>query len=413
MVIDVRVLQVSATDIIGGAGIAAYRLHQGLRKSNIDSQMLVMRKATSDPTVHRISGYLNRLSRMRRRLASHKHKQALKQNPRQPDSSYWSLNHHPYSIASVINSFDADAIHLHWVGDNFLPIQELNKINAPIVWTLHDMWALTGGCHYSGDCTQYQTGCGTCPQLIQPQPNDISDQIIQRKIEALKEQSISIVTPSQWLADCAHESRVLHDKSIQVIPNGINTTQFKPIDRRSARTAFNLPYDKKLVLFGAFGGTSDPRKGFKYLQSALKTLSENNEIELVVFGAENSQNLHVNLPVHQVGRLQDSVSIALLYSACDVFVLPSMQDNFPNTILESLACGTPCVGFDTGGLADLIQHKSNGYLAKLQDIDDLAKGIRWVLAQSLDSLLIHDDIFERYALPHIVEQYHQLYVNLS
>jgi len=409
MVVILRVLQVSATDTIGGAGIAAYRLHQGLCESLIDSEMLVMRKVTSDPTIHRISDYLNRLSRLQRRFSAYRHKQTLQKNPRQSDSSYWSLNNQPYPIASVINSFNADVVHLHWVGDNFLPIQELNKINARMIWTLHDMWAFTGGCHYSGECTQYQTGCGTCPQLLQSYPDDISSQISQQKINAWKEKPISIVTPSQWLAQCAHESRVLQDKNIHVIPNGIDTTQFKPIDRYSARTAFNLPHDKKLVLFGAFGGTSDPRKGFKYLQSALKIVSENDAIELVVFGAEHPQNLDMGLPVYQVGRLQDSVSMALLYSACDVFVLPSMQDNFPNTILESLACGTPCVGFDTGGVKDLIQHKSNGYLAKLQDVDDLATGIKWVLVQSLDSNWIHEDVVENYALPHIAKQHNDLY----
>ena len=413
MVVAVKVLQVSATDTIGGAGIAAYRLHQGLQRIGVASHMLVLRKATSDPTVHRLSDHLNRISRVRRRLAQRGHQRTLTQNPRQPDSAYWSLNHQPYPIADVINSFNADIVHLHWIGDNLLPIQELTKINAPIVWTLHDMWAFTGGCHYAGDCTHYQSTCGNCPQLVQPQSNDITTKIIHHKIRAWNDLPLTIACPSQWLADCVRESRVLADKDIHVIPNGIDTTQYKPIDSNSARTAFNLPHHKKLVLFGAFGGTSDPRKGFDYLRSALQKLSDESDIELVVFGTEQAQNLEINLPVHQVGRLHDSVSMAVLYSACDVFVLPSVQDNFPNTILEALACGTPCVGFDTGGMADLIQHQINGYLAMLMDTDDLANGINWILTQSRNPIAIHDDVVGRYALPHIAEQYHKLYATYA
>lgn len=403
-----KVLHVSATDKIGGAGIAAYRLHQGLGHADVDSQMLVMRKATSDPTVHRLSSRLNRLGRIRRRIASHQHQRHLQQNPRHPDSAYWSLNHHAYSIADAINVFNAEVVHLHWIGDNFLPASELSKINAPIVWTLHDMWAFTGGCHYAGDCNSYQKHCGNCPQLKQPSPNDLSQHIHQHKQDALNNLSLTVICPSQWLANCARDSSLLRGQDIRVIPNGIDTTAFKPLETKTARDAFNLPHHKKLVLFGAFGGTSDPRKGFDYLRDALRRLP-NDDIELVVFGAERPQALDVDLPVHQVGRLSDTVSMALLYSACDVFVLPSVQDNLPNTILEALACGTACVAFDVGGLPDMIQHQQNGYLARLGDLDDLVQGIQWAVSEVPDPTLIHDDVVKRYALPHIAEQYVMLY----
>lgn len=404
-----KVLQVSGTDRIGGAGIAAYRLHQGLLAAGIDSHMLVSHKTTSDPTVHRLSSRLNRIGRLQQRFANRSHKRQLQQNPRSIDHAYWSLNTSPYPIADVINSFHADVVHLHWIGDNYLPIQQVAKINAPIIWTLHDMWAFTGGCHYAHDCIQYQSGCGNCPQLITPQPDDISRQVNQQKSRSWMANPMTIVCPSQWLADCARNSQVLGTKNIHVIPNGIDTSQFKPIDKTSARAAFNLPADKKLVLFGAFGGTDDPRKGFSYLRDALKRLPEAADVELVVFGAEQPQNLEVNLPVHQVGRLQDGVSMVLLYAACDVFVLPSMQDNLPNTLLESLACGTPCVAFDTGGIPDLIQHQQNGYLATLRDTDDLVHGIQWTLGQSFSPVTIHQHIVDHYDVKHIAEQYLQLY----
>lgn len=408
-----KVLHLSATDTIGGAGIAAYRLHQGLQQAGIDSHMLVLRKATADPTVHRLSAYLNRWGRIQHRYASHRYNHQRKQNPRRADSAYWSLNNAPYPIADVINQFRADVVHLHWVGDNYLPLLQVAKINAPIVWTLHDMWAFTGGCHYAGDCTAYHTTCGNCPQLRHPKPDDISYRILEQKTTAWKDIPMTIVCPSNWLADCARDSHVLRDKDITVIPNGIDTTQFKPIDKLVARDVFNLPADKKLVLFGAFGGTDDPRKGFSYLRDALRLLPDESDIELVVFGADQPQHLDVALAVHQIGRLQDTVSLALLYPACDVFVLPSMQDNLPNTLLESLACGTPCVAFETGGISDLIQHQRNGYLAKLRDTNDLVHGIQWTLGQSFAPAVIHHNIVNSYGLAQVIEQFSRLYQSVA
>jgi glycosyltransferase involved in cell wall biosynthesis len=356
---------------------------------------------------------MTRWERLQVRIASQRHHRHLKQHPRHPKSSYWSLNDYTYPIADKINSFETDIVHIHWVGDNYLPIQQLAKINAPIIWTLHDMWAFTGGCHYSGECQAYQTGCGNCPQLVVPQPNDISQQIIIQKTQAWSDIPMTMVCPSRWLADCVQNSQILGSKDIKVIPNGIDTTIFKPIDKTSARQAFNLPQDKKLVLFGAFGGTQDPRKGFPFLRDALQLLPEESNMELVVFGSDTPEQLDVDLPVHQIGRLQDNVSMVLLYSACDVFVLPSLQDNLPNTLIESLSCGTPCIAFDTGGISDTIQHQQNGYLAQVKDSHDLAKGIQWTLEQSLQPSIIHQNTVEKYHLPHITEQYSQLYQSLS
>lgn len=407
-----KVLHLSTTDKIGGAGIAAYRLHTALQRISIESHMLVLRKVSSDPAVHRISSYFNRWQRLKRRYATYQHEGQLTQYTRVSNSSYWSLNNSPYPIADVVNTFDADIVQLHWIGDNYLPIQELAKINKPIVWTLHDMWTITGGCHYSGDCHKYQTGCGQCPQLVNSQGEDITTAIIQRKFRDWTSTPSTIITPSNWLADCVKSSYIFADKSLRVIPNPIDTTNFKPIETMSARHAFNLPSDKNLILFGAFGGTHDPRKGFLYLRDALQQLPESNNIELVVFGSQHPLDLSVNLPVHQIGRLQDEVSLSLLYSACDVFVAPSLQDNLPNTILEALACGTPCIAFNTGGIPDLITHKQNGYLAKPYVIDDLTNGILWTMNQTWQPGQIHQKIADHYASHHIAEQYKKLYQSI-
>ena len=408
-----KILTVSATDRIGGAGIAAYRLHQGLLQSGLESKMLVMRKATADPNVYRLSSCLNRRRRMYRRLAAERHRRQLELYRRQPGSGYWSLNRFSYPIATAINAFEADVVHLHWPGDNYLPIQQFVKIKPPIVWTLHDMWAFTGGCHSADDCLNYYADCGSCPQLLHSASDDISARVSRLKQQAWADIPMTIVCPSQWLTDCARRSRVLKNKRIEVIANGIDVSRFKPLDKGSARQAFNLPLDKKLILFGAVGGTSDPRKGFAYLRDALQHLPEKSDIEVVVFGAEQAESLDIRLPLHQIGHLGDSVSISLLYAACDVFVLPAWQENLPNTLMESLACGTPCVAFDQGGIPELVQHQRNGWLARFKDATDLARGIQWVLSQSLSSQNISRQLHERFNLPFIIKQYVRLYQSLA
>ena len=408
-------MTIAATDRIGGAGIAAYRTHRALLDAGIEAQMLVWRKTSADPSVHRLATRLNLWARARRKVAARRHASLLESNPRVAGGAYWSLNLFGYAIASVINAFDADIVHAHWLGDNFLPIQQLASIKKPLVWTLHDMWAFTGGCHYAGDCMRFLETCGNCPQLSDPGPDDISARVNKQKRIAWARLPLAIVCPSRWLADCAGQSAVLRNKRIEVIANPIDTRAFKPLDRREARYAFNLPLDKKLVLFGAADGTADPRKGFAYLREALSGFAESASLELVIFGADNEDNgdpIDLDLPIHRTGNLRDNVSLNLLYSACDVFVLPALQDNLPNTLLEALACGTPCVAFATGGIGDLLQHQENGYLAQLADAADLRRGIEWSLAQEWWPERIHQQVVERYAAHRISEQVIGLYQSI-
>jgi glycosyltransferase involved in cell wall biosynthesis len=194
---------------------------------------------------------------------------------------------------------------------------------------------------------------------------------------------LTIVTPSRWLADCARKSSLFHDLRIEVIPNGLDSQRYKPVEQKLARDLLNLPQDKQLILFGAMKATSDRRKGFHLLLPALQKLSQiqgQDRIELVVFGAsEPREPPDFGFKVNYLGRLNDDISLALVYAAADVFVVPSLEDNLPNTVMESLACGTPCVAFKIGGMPDMIEHGQNGYLAQPYEIEDLAKGIAWVL----------------------------------
>ena len=208
-----KVLFVSASDRIGGAAIGAYRLHKALQGEGVQSEMLVLRKVTADPSVHRLASRLSRWRRIPRRLGAARHRGLLAGNPRATDGGYWSLNLFSYPIAAAINSFGADIVHLHWVGDNYLPIRELAKIEAPIVWTLHDMWAFTGGCHTAYDCSRYQAGCGNCPQLVTRGPKDISARVLRDKQRAWSRVPMRVVCPSRWLADCARSSALFKGKA--------------------------------------------------------------------------------------------------------------------------------------------------------------------------------------------------------
>ena len=407
-----KILHLSISDGGGGAAMGAYRLHCGLRQTGLASEMLVLRKVTEDPSVHRLSDALNRWERAQRRLAEGRHQRRLHRVPRLAGSGYWSLNQFNYPIASAINAFAADIVHLHWVGDNFVPIGELAKIRSPIVWTLRDMWAFTGGCHYSGDCLQYRAHCGNCPQLVAASAKDISSGIHAGKLRAWSKLPLTIVTISEWLADCARNSSILGDRRIEVIGNPIDPSVFKPLDRAASRQAFNLPLDKQLILFGAIGGTSDRRKGFHYLAEALTKLADDGRTELVLFGAARHEEIDVGLPTHQVGRLHDAVSLSALYSACDVYVLPTTQEALGKTLMEALACGRPCVAFEGTGPDDMVGHRLDGYLARMKDSGDLAAGIEWTLAQSWSREALQARILARYGVERISRRYIRLYESL-
>ncbi|MFH7244816.1 MAG: glycosyltransferase family 4 protein [Spirulina sp.] len=368
--------------IQGGAGRASFRLHEGLRKEGIDSCLFVQSNSTTFDNVVSQSKVLDKLS-AKLKLREHLDKIPLAFYPNRDQTRPFSLQWVPNSLYSKIKFLHPDIINLHWIGHGFLPIESFGKLKAPIVWTLHDMWAFTGGCHYTGGCERYTNYCGSCPQLNSGRENDLARLIWQRKATAWKPLNITLVSPSSWLADCARNSPLFRNSHIEIIPNGLNTQVYKPLDSSFARNALNLPQDRKLLLFGSMLGTNDLRKGFHLLEPALKKLSDtewNNRLDLVVFGGTKSQVMNeMGFNVHALGHLGDESSLALAYSAVDAFVAPSTEDNFPNTVLEALACGTPCIGFSIGGIPELIDHQKTGYLCKPFDIEDLLKGILWVL----------------------------------
>ncbi len=375
-----NILHVNTYDISGGAARAVYRIHKGLQEIGISSKMLVQSKTSDDKTVIDPGNKLKRGLALLRPTFDSAFKKLFSGGSKTIFSPAWL----PFSdIHSQINSISPDIVHLHWICDGMLRIEELKRINKPIIWTLHDMWSFTGGCHYNDGCERFQEACGNCPQLNRSGKNDLSRSVLRRKKKAWSKLDITIVTPSTWLAESAKKSGLFNGCRIEVISNGLNLDLFKQINKTTAREIWDLPNNKKLILFGGMSAASDHRKGFDLLYEGLKQLAAkwSGKAELVVFGSSEPENPpDFGLPVHYLGYLYDDVGLALLYSAADVMVAPSRQDNLPNTVVESLACGTPAVAFDIGGMPDMIEHKINGYLAKPFDTSDLAAGIDWVLS---------------------------------
>lgn len=379
-----KILIINTYDIQGGAARAAYRLHRALLDSEIESRMLAQNKTSDDYTV---LGHETKIQKATAKIRSKLDRLPVKFY-RNKTKTLFSPAWLPLSTTvKKINEINPDIAHLHWIAGGMIKIEDLAKIKAPIVWSLHDMWAFTGGCHYDENCGAYKNSCGNCKVLSSNKNNDLSRKVFKRKQKAFsKIKNLTIVGLSRWLEKCAKESGLLKDKKILNLPNPIDTDQFKPIDKNTARKILNLPNDKKLVLCGAMNISDDPRKGFNKLNEALKKIKGGN-IELVVFGNCKSQNLPKSkYKIHCAGYKDDSF-LRILYCACDVTAVPSLQENLSNIIMESLSCATPVVGFNIGGNSDMIEHKRNGYLAKYHDASDLAKGIEQVInCDSYDEL---------------------------
>jgi glycosyltransferase involved in cell wall biosynthesis len=293
-------------------------------------------------------------------------------------------------------------------------ISTLKKIKAPLVWTLHDMWPFTGGCHYAGNCEKYKEGCNQCPQLNSKFKYDLSYFGFKKKQREYSKVDLNIVVLCKWMEQCVKDSILLSGSNMTRIPNGLDTDIFKPIQKDIARDILDIPKEKKVVLFGAMNSTSDKRKGFVYLKEALEILSKKNkDFMLVVFGASHDKDIE-SLPFETkfLGSLGDDQTLALAYSSANVFVAPSTEDNLPNTILESFACGTQCVSFDIGGFPDMIDHKVNGYLAKHFDTKDLANGIEYCLNNNGLGTKGRDKVMKEYTLEVQAKRYKKFYKTL-
>lgn len=408
-----KVVIVNTHDIQGGAARAANRLHQGLLGAGVSSHMIVQSKVSDDYTVYAPSGFFDKLFS---KIIPHFDRLYLKRYPNRTGILFSPGLCGSRKIVEKINALKPDIVHLHWINEGFLKIDDLVKIKAPIVWSMHDNWPFTGGCHIKWDCENYLKSCGSCPHLGSKGPNDLSKTIFKKKLKAYNNiTNLTVVGLSKWITECAKSSALFSTKRVVNLPNLINPNDFFPIDKQLARSILKLPQDKKLVLFGAMSALSDLNKGFNELSAALKQINSNS-CELVVFGSSKPKISHdFKQSTHYLGKLNDDISLRLVYSAADVMVVPSRQENLSNAIMESLACGTPVVAFNTGGNADLINHEQNGYLAQPFDIKDLAKGIEQQLLESADSKKyqkISDDTYTRFSVSTVTSKYIDFYKSI-
>lgn len=363
----------------GGAARAASAWHAMLLTHKVDASYVVENRQTKLSSVISTKSKLHKfLNMIRATLAD----TILNyKNPKRKQYP-WGINIFPTYSFKILQNKQADLINMHWISRETISWKEIAALNKPLVWTMHDMWAMTGGCHYTYGCEKYKTHCGDCPQLQSNKLKDTSYKIFEKKIKYLKNKEITILASSKWLYDCFKSSALFKDFPIYQIPNPINIEIFKPIEKNIAKNILNLSLSKKAILFMAFSATTDERKGFQFIPEMIKDLEKKysaDEIEFIVVGdSENTSNLTTKFDIRFLGTVSDDWTLAIIYSACEVLIAPSMQENLSNAVMESLSCGTPVVAFDIGGMPDMIVHKHNGYLAIPFSPLDLSKGIQFV-----------------------------------
>ena len=289
-----------------------------------------------------------------------------------------------YFLLRKVKSINPDIIQLNWISEGFVPINFLKKIKKPIVWRLSDSWAFTGGCHIPFDCNNFTKECGNCPQLNSNKSSDITRKTWKHKNRSWRNSDITIVAPSNWMADCVKSSSLFNKRKVVVIFPGVDTSIFRPRNKSTIKKELNLFDDKRYIVFGAIKATEDINKGFILLQKALfllkDKLKDDSNIEILIIGASQTENsIDLGYKTTFISRLNDEMTLAFYYSIAELFILPSLKDNSPNSLIESLACGIPVVAFAACGALDMIEHKSNGYLANAYSIQDLSNGIEWIL----------------------------------
>ena len=413
-----KVLHLSTFDEEGGAARAASRLHRGLLASGVDSTMLVRRKVADRERVL-VCGNEGKFNKASATLRPYVDALPL-EFYRNKKNSPWHVAWLPNKLGKHINNISPDIVHAHWVCSGFLSLHNLQQIRTKFVWTLHDSWPFTGGCHIVNDCVSFRGRCGQCPQLGSAYEHDLSSLGWHRKRHLYQKNQPIFVAPSRWMADQARSSSLLADARIEIIPNGLDTSTFRPIDKQSARELLHLPPDKKIIMFGAMSSTSDPNKGFEKFKKTLEVLKQSaikDEIELVIFGAaEPVEKPDLGFRTTYLGRLHDDVSLAVVYSAADVMCVPSIQESFGQVATEAMSCGIPVVAFGTSGLLDIIQHDVSGYLASPYDEVDFAKGIELVLSDQSRlvrmSLAARSRVTTTFDLSLVTQNYKNLYESL-
>ena len=375
-----KVLIVNTSASGGGAAIAALRLMDALRANGADARMLVRDCAVPHEGVTALpQSPVLRLKFVWERLVIWLHNRLSRRMLWYVDiaNAGTDITRHPAFL-------EADVIHLHWVNQGFLSLDQLDRIfqsGKRIVWTLHDQWPYTGICHHSVDCTRYQHHCHHCPQLCHPSAKDLSYKVFARKLSIMRQARITFVGCSRWIAGLAEKSALTQGHRVVSVPNAVPSV-FSPMDKAEARRLHGLPEEGKYILFGSCK-VADRRKGADYLIEACRRAELQHVNVIIVGGHAEWMRDSFSQPVYIINYVHSPERMAALYAAADVYVTPSLQENLPNTIAEAMSVGTPCVGFEVGGIPEMIDHRQNGYVARYKDVADLAQGVAWVLDNDL------------------------------
>lgn len=413
-----KVVLINKSDTVGGAAVAAFRLTAALHNQGVDAHMLVsdgmkgvLVEVANQSFVSQKMAYARFL--WERLKFWPYEKSALERFAFSPANTGMDITTHPLVQ-------EADIIHLHWVNQGYLSLNDIKKIMSmgkPVVWTLHDMWPFTGGCHYNGNCHEFLEACGYCPFLKNPSGKDLSYQQLAKKKKIYKDANLHVVTCSKWLKSLATESTLFRQKNCTVIPNPIDTDFYYPMDKMECREKLGLPLDKKLLMFGA-ANINDPRKGIRYLEEALNLLHEHfpvlkDKLEIVIFGkTKKGEHMQIPFKTHFMRYITNTKTLVQLYSAADAYALPSLQDNLPNTVMEAMSCATPVIGFRIGGVPEMIEHEKSGYLSEVRNSLSLSNGI-------YQTLFINDTekmadaarsrVLEHYAEDKVAARYIEIY----
>ncbi len=372
-----RVVHISTYDVAGGAAIAAYRIHRCLKGAGVDSLMVVREKHSSDETVIGPSPAERGIAQ---RGIDFLMSLFLKWRYRPAAPFSVNMRGDARLVSSVVG-LAPDLVHLHWVANQCLVPESLGVFGRPLVWTFHDMWPATGGCHYSGNCRKYQEQCGACPVLRSKNEADISRREFLRKLKSLAEVEIVTVSPSTWGAEIADESALFRRRPRHVIPHPLDLGRFAPRPREECRKRLGLSPASKVIMF--CGAAAERRKGAHLIRPCAEALSKeikNGDVLFLLVGDTGAMAGNgLPFPVKSIGTISDEDLLSACYCASDMTLVPSLEDILCNVVVESMACGTPCVAFRVGGIPDFVEHMVNGYLAEPFSVADLARGLRMLI----------------------------------
>ncbi|RYE31074.1 MAG: glycosyltransferase [Sphingobacteriaceae bacterium] len=417
-----KVVHINTYDGNGGAGRACLRLNLALNEViEVDSKLVVFYKFGQNPAVKTFTGSLFKRGKAAAAIIAER---LLAKRYLKPVKIPFSFTWFGISIIKNPHVLAADILHLHWVNHSFLNpkhLAELAKLNKPIVWTFHDSNAFTGGCHVRYTCNHFENQCGNCPVLVDANPNDISHKIWQQKQQAYQRLNFRVVAPSSWMKSSVLRSSLMKGKEINIIPNTLETDIFKPQKQHEARAKLDLPLDKFIFLTGFMPSKKDSHKGAAYLLESLELLAaknsiDRNQIELVIFGNRNTEDVPVfPFKTTFLGTIKDDEKLAAAYAAADAFLIPSLEDNLPYTVMESLACGTPVVAFTTGGIPDMVQHLHNGFLADYRSSESFCAGMEWIKNYPLKEALrqhARETVMQNFSEKVIAQKHLELYQSL-